>query len=86
MPAKPQKKKKIRDTTDYTKLDFNPLIYDQSTYDKLNEEYDPTLVDHRRRLEKWKSSNAERDKLANELNVEYKPNLTPVSEILKGLK
>ena len=58
MAPKPQKKKKIRDTVNYSSLDFNPLILDQSTLDKLNDDYDPALVDHRRRLAKCEDKNS----------------------------
>ena len=86
MSPKPQKKKKIRDTVNYSNLDFNPLINDESTLEHLNDNYDPMLVDHRKRLAKWNQSNAEREKLAKDLNVEYKVKLRTPDEILSEYK
>lgn len=86
MAPKPQKKKKIRDTVNYSSLDFNPLILDQSTLDKLNDDYDPALVDHRRRLAKWEDKNAEREELAKALGVTDKVKLRSPIEILNEYK
>ena len=86
MAPKPQKKKKIRDALNYSSLDFNPLILDQSTIDKMNETYDPSLVDHRRRLSKWEQKNKERADLASALGVTDLVKLKSPEEILNDYK
>ena len=87
MPVKPQKKKKLPDRTSYVDLNFNPLILDQSTYDKLNDDYDPSMVDHRKRLAEWKKKEQERKELAEGLGVQYTPpTLKSPEEILKEYK
>ena len=68
-------------------LGFNPYVFDEGTYHKLNyTHYDPSNVDHRRRINKWKEKEKDRAKLAKALGVNYSPTLTPATEILKQLK
>ena len=80
------KKKKIRDTVDYSNLAFNPFIMDDSISEILNGEgFDFTLVDHRRRHAERKQRQKDRQELADKLGVVYEPKLTPLSEILPYL-
>ena len=72
-------------------LGYNPYITDQETFDKLNGntpgiDYDIGALDHRKRLDKWKERERLREQKASELGIDYKPNLTPVKNILKNKK
>lgn len=76
---------KIPDLCDYANMGFNPFVQDQETLDKLNNEYDPATLEHRRRLAKWKEREKERAALAKKLGVTTEIKLTPASEILDML-
>lgn len=80
------KKKKIRDIVNYGALSFNPFIMDDSIAERLNgDDFDITLVDHRRRHQLRLEKQREREELARSLGVDYKPKLTPIEEILQYL-
>ena len=82
------KKKQLRDIVSYTSLSYNPFILDEAIYDKINgitDEWDISLVDHRKRVKKIKEIDEQRSNLAKRLGVEYAPKLTPINEILKNL-
>lgn len=85
MAKKNKVKYKVHDLCDYANMGFNPFVQDQETIDKLNEEYDPATLEHRRRLKKWKEREKERAALAKRLGVTQVAKLTPAQEILDEL-
>lgn len=87
--AKKKHKYKIPDITDYETLEYNPFVFDQDTFNKLNNtHYDVSMIDHRKRMDEWKKREDERAALAKRLGVtpEQMPKLTPAHEILEQLK
>lgn len=83
--ARKKHKYKVHDLCDYANMGFNPFVQDQDTLDKLNREYDPATIEHRRRLQKWQQREKERAELAKKLGVTQEIKLTPPSEILDML-
>lgn len=86
MAKKKKKQYKVPDLNDYANMEFNPFVRDQETHDKLNAEYDPATIDHRRRSDKWLEREKAREALAKRLGVEQKVDLTPANEILQEIK
>ena len=81
-----KKKIKLKDLFEYSKLNYNPLIFSNETLHQYKYgEFDPANSKIRAKVKRNIELEKARSELAESLGVDYKPKLTPVEDILKHL-